>query len=72
MNCEICRYNNRRDSSSRHCVKCHNKSEYRAITNFDCCCENVENMAQVIDIMKVGWTKEQIIEWLKQEAEDDR
>lgn len=60
-----------RDPYSRHCVKCHNKSEYKAITNFDCCCESIENMAQAIDIMKVGWTKEQIVEWLQREVEDD-
>lgn len=71
MNCEICRYNNRRDPCSRHCVKCHGKSEYKAITYFDCCCESIENMAQAIDIMKAGWTKEQIVEWLKQEVEDE-
>lgn len=34
-------------------------------TNFDFCCESVENMAQVIDIAKCGWTKEEIIEWLQ-------
>lgn len=35
-------------------------------TNFDVCCESVETMAQIIDIMKCGWTKEQIVGWLKQ------
>ena len=35
-------------------------------TNFDVCCESVEAMAQIIDIIKCGWTKEQILEWLKQ------
>lgn len=34
-------------------------------TNFDICCENAETMAQVIDVMKCGWAKEQILEWLK-------
>ena len=29
-------------------------------TNFDMCCESVEAMAQIIDIIKCGWTKEQI------------
>lgn len=38
-------------------------------TNFDVCCESIENMAQIIDIAKVGWTKEQIIAWLQSEAE---
>lgn len=37
-------------------------------TNFDICCQSIENMAQIIDIVKVGWTKEQIIDWLKTEA----
>ena len=35
-------------------------------TNFDVCCESAETMAQMIDIMKCGWTKEQIVNWLKQ------
>ncbi len=39
-------------------------------TNFDICCESIENMAQVIDIAKCGWTKEQIIAWLHSEAEE--
>lgn len=33
-------------------------------TNFDICCESIENMASVIDIAKIGWSKEKIIEWL--------
>ena len=36
-------------------------------TNFDRCCESVEAMAQVIDIAKIGWTKEQIMDWLQKE-----
>lgn len=36
-------------------------------TNFDRCCESVEAMAQIIDIAKIGWTKEQIMEWLQKE-----
>lgn len=39
-------------------------------TNFDVCCENVETMAQMIDIMKCGWTREQVLEWLKKPASD--
>lgn len=35
-------------------------------TNFDICCESIENMAQMIDIMKCGWTKDQIKIWLQQ------
>lgn len=34
-------------------------------TNFDVCCESIETMAQIIDIAKCGWTKEQVLEWLK-------
>lgn len=34
-------------------------------TNFDICCESMENMASVIDIAKYGWGKEQILEWLR-------
>lgn len=37
-------------------------------TNFDVCCENAETMAQMIDIMKCGWTREQVLEWLKKPA----
>lgn len=52
------------------------KGEIR--TNFDVCCESIENMAAVLDIAKIGWTKEQLVKWLKeanntefQEAEHD-
>ena len=38
--------------------------------NFNICCQSIENMAQVIDIMKCGWTKEQIMEWLRSEVEE--
>ena len=34
-------------------------------TNFDMCCESIESMASVIDVAKVGWSKQQIIEWLR-------
>lgn len=34
-------------------------------TNFDICCESMENMASVIDIAKVGWSKEKILDWLR-------
>lgn len=34
-------------------------------TNFDVCCESVETMAEIIDIMKCGWTKEQVKRWLE-------
>lgn len=39
-------------------------------TNFDRCCESIEDMAQIIEIAKIGWTKDQIIEWLQKEAEE--
>lgn len=39
-------------------------------TNYDMCCESMEAMAQIIDIAKIGWTKEQIMEWLQSEAEE--
>lgn len=52
-------------SNYAECCKDYRSSK----TNFDCCCESIENMAQAIDIMKVGWTKEQITEWLKQKRE---
>lgn len=39
-------------------------------TNFDRCCESMEAMAQIIDIAKTGWTKDQIMEWLQSEAEE--
>lgn len=47
------------------------KNNLRKKTNFDICCQSIENMAQIIDIAKVGWTKEQIIEWLQSEAETE-
>ena len=40
----------------------------KKMTNFDVCCESVEVMAQMIDIAKIGWTKEQVMEWLQKEA----
>lgn len=33
-------------------------------TNFDVCCESMENMASIIDLTKVEWSKEKILEWL--------
>lgn len=41
-------------------------------TNFDICYQSIENMAQVIDIMKRGWTKEQVVEWLQSEATEEK
>lgn len=41
-------------------------------TNFGVCCESVETMAQMIDIMQPGWTKEHIISWLKQPFQEYR
>lgn len=39
-------------------------------TNFDRCCESIEAMAQIIDIAKIGWTKDQIMAYLQSEAEE--
>ena len=54
------------------------KAREETRTNFDACCESIENMAAVLDIAKIGWTKEQLVKWLKeanntefQEAEHD-
>ena len=44
--------------------------DHKKKTNFDRCCESVETMAQIIDIAKIGWTKEQIMEWLQSEVEE--
>lgn len=41
--------------------------DHKKKTNFDMCCESMEAMAQIIDIAKIGWTKEQIMEWLQKE-----
>ena len=43
------------------------EGEHVKKTNFDRCCESMEAMAQIIDIAKIGWTKEQIMEWLQKE-----
>lgn len=45
----------------------HQSGEHKKKTNFDRCCESMESMAQIIDIAKIGWTKEQIMEWLQKE-----
>lgn len=42
------------------------KAREETRTNFDACCESIENMAAVLNIAKVGWTKEQLIKWLKE------
>ena len=68
--CEKCKYNSKAETEYP-CNRCvHNATEkFEPKTNFDICCESIENMAQIIDIAKIGWTKEQIIEWLQSEAE---
>lgn len=43
--------------------------EHLKKTNFDICRESMDAMAQIIDIAKIGWTKEQIMEWLQKETE---
>lgn len=40
-------------------------------TNFDACCESVENMAAIMDIVKIGWSKRKIMDWLKQPITED-
>lgn len=58
---EDCQYFREHGECSEVCT---NQGISKIITNFDMCCKSVENMAQIIDIAKIGWTKEQIIEWL--------
>lgn len=41
-------------------------------TNFDVCCESIDALAQIIDIAKIGWTKEQIKEWLKKPVSEQK
>lgn len=41
-------------------------------TNFDACCESIDALAQIIDIAKIGWTKEQIKEWLKKPVSEQK
>lgn len=53
--------------ASGNILQCEEKAKK---TNFDVCCENIEALAQIIDIAKTGWTKEQIVEWLKKPIED--
>ena len=69
--CVGCKYENE-DANSKHCLGCKQNAidKYAPKTNFDMCCESIENMAQIIDIAKIGWTKEQIIEWLQSEVEE--
>lgn len=68
--CVGCRYESQ-NADSQHCQGCKQNAidKYTRKTHFDVCCESIENMAQIIDIAKVGWTKEQIIAWLQSEAE---
>ena len=46
------------------------KEEHVKKTNFDRCCKSMEAMAQIIDIAKIGWTKDKIMEWLQSEVEE--
>lgn len=50
---------------------CESREQHKNLTNYEVCCQDIETMAQVIDIAKVGWTKEQILNWLNQEAHID-
>ena len=68
--CVGCAYE-KEPETGRHCIKCkRNRATdmYKRKTNYDLCCESLENMAQVIDMAKIGWTKEQITDWLRQRA----
>lgn len=46
--------------------------DHKKKTNFDMCCESIQTMAQVIDIIKVGWTKQQIVEWLRSTPDNSK
>lgn len=35
---------------------------YYKPTNFEKCCESIENMAQCVDVIKSRWTREEIVE----------
>ena len=69
--CVRCKYENE-SADSKYCLGCKQNAidKYTPMTNFDMCCASIENMAQVIDIAKVGWTKKQIIEWLQSEVKE--
>lgn len=64
--CKGCIHENLESQDCMHCARAYTDEYERKTkpTNFDMCCKSIENMAQSIDIMKCGWTKEQIIEWL--------
>ena len=69
--CDDCRHSSKglREYPCSVCI--HNAiDKFSPKTNFDACCESVEAMAQFIDIAKVGWTKKQIIKWLKSEVKE--
>ena len=71
--CCKCKHDNK-SKTDFPCNMCiHNATEkFEPKTNFDVCCESIENMAQIIDIAKNGWTKEQIIDWLQSEAQTEK
>ena len=71
--CDSCRYECR-GSDVFPCNVCtHNKiiMDHYTVkeprTYFEYCCEDIENMAQVIDIAKIGWSKDEILEFLGRE-----
>jgi hypothetical protein len=71
-NCKTCNFENvctMPDFVRNDLKNCKVYEPKKKKTNFDMCCESIENMAQIIDIAKDGWTKEQIIAWLQSEAE---
>ena len=67
--CVGCKYE-KESPDSKYCLGCKQNAidKYVPKTNFDMCCESIENMAQIIDIAKIDWTKEQIIDWLQSEV----
>lgn len=67
-NPHICTNNDCTFNDGKDCPAAEGCAGYeRKRTNFDVCCESMEAMAQIIEIAKIGWTKDQIIEWLQKE-----
>lgn len=70
-NTSICKDTNCPYNNGNECPAADGCAGYeRKRTNFDMCCESMEAMAQIIDIAKIGWTKDKIMEWLQSEVEE--
>lgn len=70
-NPNTCQYTNCPYNDGNECPAADGCAGYeRKRTNFDMCCESMEAMAQIIDIAKIGWTKDKIMEWLQSEVEE--